>query len=203
MEIIQDYNVVDAFILIMLLIGLILGLWKGFVRSFTALASLVVGVIAAVRYYRVVEPYLGKVSSLDPNISMILSMVIVFVFVQAVFVLIRLLLDALVDATRLSVLDRLLGGAMGVAAAFLVVAVVVQVILIGIPEWPIVTKSKFTKPTEEVTKKLWQYVPQSAKDQVADLMKRWKGSQDTQQPKPAPKGDTSKKPATSAPAGAR
>jgi len=129
--------------------------------------------------------------------------VIVFIFVQVLFVLIRLLLDALVDVTRLGILDRLLGAAMGGVAAFLVVAVVVQIILVGIPDWPIVTKSKFTRPTEDVTKKLWQYVPQSAKDQVADLTKRWKGSQDTQQPKPTPKGDTSKQPATAPPAGAR
>ena len=66
-----------------------------------------------------VEPYLNKISSLDRHVSMILSMIIVFIGVQVVFVAIGHIMDVLPDLTRLTWLDRVLGGTMGLVAGFL------------------------------------------------------------------------------------
>jgi membrane protein required for colicin V production len=202
MEFFERYNLIDLFIIGTLLITLTLGIWKGFIRSLTGLASLVFGVVLAMKYYSVVEPYLGKISSLDPHISMILSMVIVFIAVQVVFVVIRRVLDALLDLTRLSWLDRIFGAAMGLVAGFLVVAATVEVMLLGIPEWPLVKESRLARPVDQLAREALQYVPKSARDQVQALISKWKGTRESvpsQSPRQviAPKGPPIVPPQTS------
>jgi membrane protein required for colicin V production len=183
MQLIEGYNLIDLFVAGVMLIGFLLGIWKGFVRSLTALASLVLGVLFALKYYPRVEPYLGKISSLDPHISMILSMVIVFIAVQVVFVAIRRLLDALVDLTKLSWLDRILGAIMGLAAGFLIAGAAVEVMLTGIPEWPVIKQSKLVAPVHELSQKALSFAPQSARDHLQALTKKWKGIAETTTPK--------------------
>ncbi len=177
------YNMIDLFIAGVIFIGFILGIWKGFVRSLTALAALVFGVVLAMRYHSVVEPYLKQISSLDPHISMAIAMVIIFIAVQVVFVLIRRVLAALIDVTRLSWLDRVLGAAMGILAGFVVVAMAVQVIQTGMPEWPLVKQSKLVGPVTRLTAKAMPFVPKSAREQLDSLVKRWKKDQKSAPPK--------------------
>lgn len=184
MESIQGYNLIDITIAAVILVAVILGLWKGFIRTLTALASLVFGVVLAFRYYPKMEPYLGKISSLDPQVSMVLSMVVVFLIVQVVFVIIRFILNALVDLTRLSWLDRVFGAAMGLVGGSLIVAVVVQVMLTGMPEWPVVKQSKLIGPASELTKKSMEYVPKEWRNQLDATLSKWK-SEDKKPRKPA------------------
>ncbi|MDQ7785809.1 MAG: CvpA family protein [Desulfomonilaceae bacterium] len=181
MQFIEAYNVIDLFILGTLLVTLIFGLWKGFMRSLTAVAGLIVGVAGSLRYYTIVEPYLGKISALDPHISMILSIVIVFIAIQALFVLLRRILTALIDVTRLSWLDRVLGGMLGVFAGFLLIAATVQVILIVVPDWSLVKSSRLVNPMNDLTNKAMTYAPEPAREYVQSLIAKWKGT-----PRPSP-----------------
>lgn len=177
MHVIESYNLIDLFVLGTLAIAAILGIWKGFVRSLAALASLVLGVVLALKYYRSVEPYLGKISSLDPHISMILSMVIIFIVVQGLFVLLRRILDALLNLTRLGWLDRVLGAAMGLAGGGLVAVAVCEALLLGIPEWPVVKESRLAKPVDDLARRSMQYAPRSWTDQMQAFVDQWKGMQ--------------------------
>ncbi|MEW6138752.1 MAG: CvpA family protein [Thermodesulfobacteriota bacterium] len=178
MKYIEAYNLIDLFILGTLTVTLVLGLWKGFIRSLTAVAGLVVGFGAAVKYHAAVAPYLAQISSLDPNISKILSMIIVFIAVQVVFVLIRRILAKLIDVTRLSWLDRVLGGAVGLAAGFLMVAATVQALLAVLPEWPVVSSSKLVPPVHSLTGKAMAYAPQQVRDYAQTLVEKWKNVQE-------------------------
>lgn len=178
MNFIETYNLIDLFVAGTLLISITLGLWKGFIRSLAAMAGVFFGVLGAMRYHPYVQPYLGKVSSLDPHISIILAMIIVFILVQVFFVFIRKLLDALLNVTRLSWLDRVLGAAMGATAGFLVVASAVQAILIAVPEWPLIKTSRLAKPVDALAGKAISYAPQEARDQFQLLMAKWKGTQE-------------------------
>jgi len=195
MKYIEAYNLVDLFIMGTLLVTLVFGIWKGFVRSLTALASVVIGVLFAAKYNSLVQPYLNKISSLDPHISTILSMVIVFVAVQAVFVVIRRILDALIDLTRLSWLDRCLGAVMGAVAGFLLVACTVQAILIGIPDWPVVKTSKLMPPVHSLTDEVLARSPKPVRDQVHSFLTKWKGTPEPSQPTPTNRSAANKAPA--------
>lgn len=192
MNFIETYNLIDLFVGGTLLAALILGLWKGFIRSLTAMAGVFFGVLGAMRYHSYIQPYLGKVSSLDPHISVILAMVILFILVQVLFVLIRKGLDALIDVTHLSWLDRILGGAMGAVAGLLVVASAVQAILIAVPEWTVIKTSKLAKPVDALASKAMCYAPQEARDQLQLLMAKWKGSREESKQPPTPRNVASK-----------
>jgi membrane protein required for colicin V production len=178
MKFLETYNLVDLFILGILLVTIVFGLWKGFVRSLTALASVVVGVVLAATYYPAVQPYLGRVTSLDQHISAILSMVIVFIAVQVVFVLIRRILEALIDLTQLSWLDRVLGACMGLAAGAILVAAAVQVMVIGVPEWSMVKTSKLVRPVERLSTQAVNAAPDRVRQPVEALVARLKGPQE-------------------------
>jgi membrane protein required for colicin V production len=192
------YNPIDIIILAIISVGFILGIWKGFVRSLTALASLAFGVVLAIKYYPQVEPHLGKISSLEPHLAMAISMILIFIAVQVVFVLIRRVLAAIVDVTNLSWLDRVLGALMGVFSASLVVAAIVQAVLIGMPESKMVKESKLIQPANEFTKRGIRYLPASSRKQLEKLAEKWKreqspkGFQPTQGPNKS-KGDGTNK----------
>jgi membrane protein required for colicin V production len=174
----EAYNLIDLFILGTMALTIILGLWRGFIRTLSAVAGLTIGVIGALKYHYVVQPYLNKVSSLDPKICAILSMIIIFIAVQAIFVLIRRILDALLDLTRLSWLDRILGAGMGACAGFLCTAATVQILIVAVPEWSAVGTSRLIRPVERLTGQALAYAPEQVNNQLQSFMTKLKGTQD-------------------------
>lgn len=183
MKFIEAYNPVDLFIIATVLISLILGLWKGFVRSLTALAGLILGFVVAGKYYPEVQVYLYKISSLNPQIAMIISMLALFILVQAVFVLVRKLMDTLIDITRLGWLDRVMGAMMGAATGFVAVAALVQLLVIAVPEWPSIKSSGLISPVESLTVRAMELAPKQARDQINIMVNKWRGLQEVPQPK--------------------
>jgi membrane protein required for colicin V production len=173
-----SYNFIDVLIAGTVLITFILGTWKGLVRTLTALASVVFGVALSARYYSLVQPYLKQVSSLDPSISMILSMIIVFIGVQVVFIGVRRILAKLLHLTKLTWLDRIFGALAGAAAGLLLVAVAVQALLIGVPDWKVVKTSKLVQPVNQLTWKGISYAPKAARDHVQSMISKWKWIQE-------------------------
>ena len=178
MNYLEACNVIDLFILGSMILTIILGFWRGFVRTLSAVAGLALGVIGALKYHYVVQPYLSKISSLDPQICAILSMIIIFIGVQALFVLIRRILDALLDLTRLSWLDRVLGAAMGACAGFFFVAAAVQIVLVAVPEWSTVGSSRLVRPVDRLTGQAMIYAPEQVRTQLQSLIAKLKGTQD-------------------------
>lgn len=181
MNIVESYNIIDVFIMGTTVMAVVLGFWRGFVRTLSAVAGLVLGVLAAIHYNAWVQPYLNRVSSLDPQICSILSMAMIFIGVQIIFVIIRRILDALLDLTRLSWLDRFLGGVMGGAAGFIVVAFTVQVALVAVPELTAVGGSRLVRPIDELTGQVLRYAPEQVRSRLESLIAKWKGPQEPQQ----------------------
>ncbi len=172
----ESYNTIDVFVLITIGLGFVIGLWKGFIRSLTATAGLLAGVVLAARYYPVVDPYLGRVSSLDPHVAMVLSMIAIFIGVQVVFVVIRRLLEALLDLTRLTWFDRLVGAALGLVAGAVTVVGGVQVMLYLVPEWPDIRTSRLLVPVTELTNDVLKYAPGQVRDAVDTVNQKWKAT---------------------------
>jgi uncharacterized membrane protein required for colicin V production len=106
-------------------------------------------------------------------------MIIVFIGVQVVFIIIRHILDAILDLTHLSWLDRIFGAAMGFAGGFLAVAAAVQILIIGLPDWPMVKSSKLVQPVDQLTTKALKLAPVPVRNQVQSLFGRLKGLSDS------------------------
>ncbi len=173
MEQLQNYNVIDVFVVLVMTGALLLGLWKGFFRTLTAVAGVLIGVLVATKYHVIVEAYLNRVSSLDPFISTVLSMILLFIAVQAVFVLIRKALDAVLDFTRLGWLDRILGAGMGVGAGFLLVSAVVQFLIFAVPEWPAIRTSQLLVPIERLSRVVMSRVPENIRAPLERATDKW------------------------------
>ncbi len=182
MEQLEPYNLIDAFVAVTLVLAFLVGLWKGFARTLAAVASVALGVLAASRYHATVEPYLSRISSLDPYICTILSMIIIFVAVQALFVLVRKGLDMLLDFTRLGWLDRILGAGLGVGAGLFLVAASIQLLILAAPEWPAIKASKLIPPIEQISRAALSRVPENVRAPFQRLTIKWKGALDTSLP---------------------
>lgn len=181
MNFIEASNPIDLFILATILITFIMGFWKGFIRTLTALAGLAVGVWAATTYYPLVQGQLIKISALNPQISMIISMALVFIVAQVVFVILRRVLEAVLDFTRLGWLDRIMGAAMGVVTGFGISAACVQIVLLAAPEWQAVRSSVLAIPIESATYRLLAYVPSETRGQMDSMISKWRTQQDVNQ----------------------
>jgi membrane protein required for colicin V production len=191
--VLQGYNLIDLFIAAVLCVGLTLGLWKGFFRSLLGVLGLVAGVFFAVRYYGVVQSYLARVSSLDPLISTILSMVLIFVCVQVVFLIIRRIMKALIDLTKLGWVDRIFGACLGLAAGFCVVAGGVQVMLAGFPDVPLLKESKLIEPVDRLARRVMGVMPSGTKARLDAMIGKFKQFYETSPSSSPTKGSGSPK----------
>lgn len=173
--------------------GFTLGVWKGFLRSLLGVLGLVAGAYFAVRYYGLVQPYLGRVSSLDPLISTVLSVVLIFISVQVVFLVVRRIMKALVDLTKLGWVDRTFGAALGLTASFCVVAAGVQAMLVGVPELPLLRESRLIEPVNRLAARGINVIPSEAKARLDEIASKFNQLYDSSPSSSPAKGSGSPK----------
>ncbi|HEX4510741.1 MAG TPA: CvpA family protein [Burkholderiaceae bacterium] len=117
-----DAQWVDIVLLAVLCISVLVGLWRGFVFEIVSLLGWVVAWVAA----NMGGPWLAD--KLLPGATQVLrfwvAYAVVFVLVLIVCTLLARLLRALISATPLTFVDRLLGGAFGVARGAFVLVII-------------------------------------------------------------------------------
>jgi membrane protein required for colicin V production len=117
---------VDIVLLSLLGISVLLGLWRGLVYELMALAGWVVAYIGSAPLAPLVAGWLPQ-DRFDASLLHGLSLVLAFVLILVVWGLAARLVQMLVRATPLSLLDRLLGGGFGVLRGLLIALLVVLV----------------------------------------------------------------------------
>lgn len=126
-------TVFDYFVIVVVALSLLIGLWRGVVSEILALVAWVVAFFAA-------RTWSGQAGELlafgltDQAWRQVAGFVAVFVAVLILFALARWLLSLLLSAVGLGPLDRLLGGVFGVARGVLVTWV--AVLLAGLTALP-------------------------------------------------------------------
>ena len=115
-------NGADLLILSVLVISMLLGLVRGFVREAIALLAWLGGMWLAWRYAPLLEPYLGGAVG-DPPVSTWTARGLIVLFVLIVGWLVSAILSHLLQHSGLSILvDRVLGATFGVLRGAVVVA---------------------------------------------------------------------------------
>ncbi|MEW6595317.1 MAG: CvpA family protein [Thermodesulfobacteriota bacterium] len=108
-------NALDAAVLAILLVFLARGIWVGLVRQLASLFALVLGFVAAGRYYRqfgaVLEAYLPS------RLSFLLTYALLFLLVYLAIVALGFGLRKVVSVSLLGWFDRLMGGLFGFSKA--------------------------------------------------------------------------------------
>jgi membrane protein required for colicin V production len=128
--VIGDLGWVDIALLALLAVSVLVGLWRGFVFEIVSLLGWVVAFVLANACAPLVSGLLPWGQGVAPA-RVWAAWALVFVLVLIACALLARLLRALVAATPLSVVDRLLGGAFGAARAAVVMVVVAMLVTLS------------------------------------------------------------------------
>lgn len=120
----------DFVIIGILLLFTIRGFWVGFLRQITTLVALLIGYIIAGQYNDKLFPFLRGVTE-DPHVVFWISYVILFAITYVVIMLIGMVLAKVVEMTIAGWFDKLLGGALGLVKAAILV-VLINMVLSGV-----------------------------------------------------------------------
>jgi len=117
-------NALDVAILVIVLLSVVSGLWKGIVREVLSLGGVVLGILAGLLF----GGNLGKgFERWIPNeaAAYAVAMILVFVLVMLATELISRIVTKLIKLVKLGFVNHLLGGAFGLVRGFLIGAVMV------------------------------------------------------------------------------
>ncbi len=125
-------NILDLIVIICLLIFLTMGLMHGILKSISSLSALLLGFFLAKRYSAVASDLLGSlhIKDADGIFGYILIFLLFYIAIRIIFKL----AERLTKDTALSVVNRLLGGAMGLTKGALIAMVTLTLTQIVLPD---------------------------------------------------------------------
>jgi len=118
-------TVFDYLVLLIVVVSLLLGLWRGVVGEIIALLAWVLAFFAAKWWGSAMALWLVGIA--DPLLRLVAGWVTVFVTVLIAMALLRLAAQSLLKALGMTLSDRLLGTLFGFARGLLIVLVLVAV----------------------------------------------------------------------------
>ena len=125
-----DLGWVDIALLAILGLSVIVGLWRGFVFEIVSLLGWVIAFVLANTCAPLLSPLLPWGEGSAPERFWV-AYVLVFVLVLILCSVLARLMRALISATPLSMFDRLLGGAFGVARGAVVLVIVAMLVTLS------------------------------------------------------------------------
>lgn len=114
----------DYFVIAVIVVSLLLGLWRGMIGEIIALTAWVVGFIAAREWGgEVADSFLTRIA--DPRGRLLVAWALIFIAILVLMALLRVLLRSLLKALGLTITDRLLGLLFGLARGTLILLILV------------------------------------------------------------------------------
>jgi len=165
----------DIVLLIVLGLSFVFGIIKGFVRQIVGLAAVVAGFFIAAYYH----PYLARAfgrAFASGRWSNLIAFLLIFFGVLALGSLVGFLLSKLMRGP-LRLIDRVLGGALGLVKGILISGVVVMALLAFPTDTRALTNSKIAPYCYWLTKGMVQLVPQELKEAFNETYQEIIGSE--------------------------
>lgn len=119
---------IDIFVLAVLVVGLITGACRGFIRQTCAVVGLVAGLLVARALYTVVGEELASQTGTSVTLAQTISFVVIWALIPGVLMLAGSMLTKALDAIALGGINRLLGACMGVVLHLLILGLLVKVV---------------------------------------------------------------------------
>jgi membrane protein required for colicin V production len=130
-------SLLDIAIVAILVLSLLLGVWRGFVREIFSLAGWVLAFLAANAVAAPIGDALPT-SIARPEVRVLIAFIVVFVFTLSATALAALLLSKLFKAAGLGGVDRTLGGLFGLARGVVILlAITIAAGLTALPKHPL------------------------------------------------------------------
>lgn len=117
-------NIFDIGIAALLLLGFVIGLFKGLLAEIASLVALIAGVYGAIHYSYFIEDLLKKFVSWDEEYVTLVAFAATFIIILIVITLLGKLLTKIADFAALGFLNKLLGGVFGFLKFGLILSIV-------------------------------------------------------------------------------
>jgi len=122
-------NVIDIILFVILVAAAINGFVKGFFVELASIASLIIGIWAAVKFSGIVQVLLSRYLDWSSDMMRIISFILIFIFVVIVIHLIATLTEKFVRAIALTIFSRLAGAIFGVIKTAFILSILMLIIL--------------------------------------------------------------------------
>ncbi|MHB9055924.1 MAG: CvpA family protein [Paludibacteraceae bacterium] len=119
-------NTFDLFILIPIALGLIFGIFKGFVKEVVSLVGIVLAWLAAEMFSNAISPFMGSFFNLSEKMAKTTSYLLIFILTILAALLLSRLTDKLLHNISLGWLNSILGGFFGALKVAIVVSVMMN-----------------------------------------------------------------------------
>lgn len=113
----------DIFLGVLLVYGLIRGLWNGFFVELASLVSLLLGIFIAIKFSYLMKAYLENHVSWNPKTVQVFAFALTFILVVVSVSLLAKIFTKLADFAALGLFNKLLGGIFGVLKTILLLSV--------------------------------------------------------------------------------
>ena len=165
-------NWLDVIFLLILIFTSVHGLFKGLIKEVASILGLVLGIIAANRYYGFLAHRLGDMSIADPY-AWIFAYLIIFTAVLAGVILLGKLLRTLLKIGMLGWVDKLAGGIFGFLKGALVICVIMLILTFVLhTDSPLLKKSGIAPFLTDFNQNLSAMIPDEVKQGYMEKSER-------------------------------
>jgi len=138
----SDWNGLDWLLAAILLLSVIAGLWRGFLRTVLGLAGVLGGFLLAAWKYAHIEEWLIETGWIkSPTVAMVAGYLLIVAFVVLAFELIARILQKSVRAVGMGFVDRMLGLLFGFARGWLICTALLMVPVAFAPQSRLIARS--------------------------------------------------------------
>ncbi|PKN12890.1 MAG: colicin V production protein [Deltaproteobacteria bacterium HGW-Deltaproteobacteria-4] len=129
-------NGLDLAILLILVLFLVKGLWKGLIRQLCSLAGIVLGIFLSWSFSEILGPELARITAWPLRVSVVVVGAMLFFAGVLAFFILGFYLGKLAKQPVLAVLNRFSGALFGVIEGVVILAVVIYLLTL----WPLVAR---------------------------------------------------------------
>lgn len=164
----EEMSGLDIAIIVIIVVSVLYSLFRGLVREFFSLLSLIVGFFAASSLYSFLASFLSIwiPSNLVANI---LSFILIFIATSLVISFIGKLVRRFVTAIHLESLDRIMGGLFGfLKGVFIVMVLVLMLVAFLPPGHPILRASRLSPYVVTLSEEILNLLPDNFERKVRE-----------------------------------
>ncbi|MGI6481407.1 MAG: CvpA family protein [Sphaerochaetaceae bacterium] len=123
-----SFNLVDIIIVVIVLVTTITATVRGFAQTLSKRLGFLIGLVVALFYAHLLANLLVETFELPLLWSTLIAFAVIFIVVYLLIIAFGKLLSKALEAVRLNFLNRILGAALGIVEAFVIVAVIVYLL---------------------------------------------------------------------------
>lgn len=152
----MELTLLDGFILIVIGVGLVRGFMVGAVRQVLSLTGVLIAFLLSVQFMRPVGQTIAESVGLSADIAPLVGFVALFAGVQLVAIAMARVVERILDAFSLNLLNRFAGGLVGAVKTVLLLSVLFLVLAAAeMPRQEVRSASQFYRPVASALPKAW------------------------------------------------